>query len=532
MSGERAPEAGLPADTKAPGGPEAATPPPLHGATLMLVAVALALGTFMQVLDTTIANVSLATIAGNLGRSSDEATWVITAFAAANGATVPLTGWLMRRFGVVTTFLASVTLFSIASALCGLAWSLPSLIVFRLIQGAVSGPMIPGSQSLLLAVFPPERRPLALGIWSVTTLTGPVLGPIMGGYISDHYHWGWIFLINVPVGAVSIAVLWSRLRPFNTPPVKIRLDLAGVALLFLWVAALQVVLDLGKNDDWFNSSLVVVLSIVAGLAFAAWLIWERTDSSPTVDLSLFSNRNFTLGVTALTLGYSVFFASNLLMPLWLQADLGYTATWAGLVAAPSGVVAIVLTPVVAQVSGRMDMRTLATISFMAFAVSFGLRANYTTEVDVWHLVLPIMVQGVAMSVFFASIMTITLDGVPPHKVPSATGIANFLRITGGSFAASIVTTVWDRREALHQSRLVEVVAPGNPAWQGAVAGLNASGMTATQGAAVVTRQLASQAYALASTDIFWISAWLSAVLAGLVWFARRPPPPDGPVAAD
>lgn len=245
-----------------------------------MVALALALGTFMQVLDSTIANVSLQTIAGNLGESSDTATWVITAFAMANGVTVPLTGWFMRRFGVVTTFTTSVALFTVASALCGLAWSLPSLVIFRLLQGAVSGPMIPGSQALLMAVFPPEKRGLALSIWSMTALIGPVMGPILGGYISDHYQWGWIFLINVPIGFLTVGALITKLRPYNTPPMKLPIDVVGLVLLITWVGTLQVVLDLGNNRDWFNNSTIVTMAIISGIAFIAWIIWELTEENP------------------------------------------------------------------------------------------------------------------------------------------------------------------------------------------------------------------------------------------------------------
>ena len=273
---------------------------PLGGAVLGVTAVALALGTFMQVLDSTIANVSLTTIAGNLGVSADNSTWVITAFAAANGASVPLTGWLMRRFGLVRTFVASVLLFTLASFLCGVAWSLPSLIVFRLIQGGVSGPMIPGSQALLLAIFPDEKRPLALGIWSMTMLVGPIAGPILGGYISDNYHWGWIFLINVPVGLLAGFISWRSLAKRDTQGQKIRLDTVGVLLLIFWVATLQMVLDLGKDADWFQSPLIVVLAILTVVGFVSWLIWELTEGNPAVDLSLFTRRNFSLGTLALT----------------------------------------------------------------------------------------------------------------------------------------------------------------------------------------------------------------------------------------
>jgi MFS transporter, DHA2 family, multidrug resistance protein len=255
-----------------PTAPRAEEHAPLTGFALGLTALALALGTFMQVLDTTIANVSLSTIAGNLGVSQDSSTWVITAFACANGVTVPLTGWLMRRFGVVRTFIFSVILFTFTSLLCGLAWSLPSLIAFRLLQGACSGPMIPGSQALLIAVFPESKRSTALGIWSMTTLVAPVLGPIIGGYISDNYHWGWIFLINVPVGLFVALVTWRMLLHRDAAGMKIPIDFVGLALLIVWVGSLQIMLDLGKNADWFNSSFITAMAITAGIGFVAWLI--------------------------------------------------------------------------------------------------------------------------------------------------------------------------------------------------------------------------------------------------------------------
>jgi MFS transporter, DHA2 family, multidrug resistance protein len=316
----------------------AAEPAPLKGGTLAVTSIALALGTFMQVLDGTIANVSLPTIAGNLGVSTDNGTWVITSFAVANGVTVPLTGWFMQRFGVVRTFTASVLLFTIASFLCGIAWSLPSLILFRILQGAVSGPMIPGSQALLISIFPHEKRGTALSIWSMTTLTAPVLGPMLGGYISDNYHWGWIFLINVPVGLLAGFITWRSLSTRETPTRNLPIDTVGLCLLAFWVFSLQTMLDLGKDRDWFNNPIIVVLTVCAAIGFVAWVIWELTDGAPAVDLTLFTRRNFAFGTLALCLGYALLFANNLLLPLWLQEQMGYTATWAGLVAAPSGVV--------------------------------------------------------------------------------------------------------------------------------------------------------------------------------------------------
>jgi DHA2 family multidrug resistance protein len=511
--------------------PAPAQPTPLTGGKLGLIAFALALGTFMMVLDTTIANVSLTTIAGNLGVSSDNSTWIITAFAVANGVAVPLTGWLMGRFGVVRTFCTAVALFTLASFLCGIAWSLQSLIVFRIIQGAVSGPMMPGSQALLISVFPSDKRSTALGVWSITTLVGPVMGPILGGYISDNYHWSWIFLINVPFGIFTALVCWKGLKSRETPTRKLPIDTVGLGLLVVWVGALQIMLDLGKNADWFQDTAICVLAVVAALGFVAWVIWELTDANPAVDLSLFKGRNFAIGNIAFCLGYAVFFANILILPLWLQTQLGYTATWAGLIAAPSGMVAVFLSPLAAKMSGKIDARILATIAFTAFALSYYMRAGYTTSASSWDFMLPLLVQGVAMSVFFLSMLTISLDGIPPERLPSATGISNFARIVAGSFAASIITTAWDRREALHQSRIAEAVGQGAP-FQMASDALQRMGATSTQAAGAITRQMVGQAYLLASTDLFRVSAWLCVALIVIVWFTRRPKGGHGPVAAD
>src|SRR5580692_1246687 len=451
-------------------GAAAARPPapqaeiaPLKGGQLGITALVLALGTFMQVLDSTIANVSLPTISGNLGVSSDQGTWVITAFAVANGIGVPLTGWLMGRYGVVRTFCVSVILFTVASFLCGVAWSLPSLIFFRILQGGTSGPMIPGSQALLISIFPPHKRATALGIWSITTLVAPICGPILGGYISDNYHWGWIFLINVPVGALVTFLTWRALASRETPTRKLPIDTVGLGLLIVWVGALQVMLDQGKDLDWFASNEIVVLAIVTGIGFVAFLIWELTQKNPIVDLSLFKNRNFALGCLAFCLGYAIFFANNLLMPLWLQTQIGYTATWAGLVAAPTGAIAVLLTPLTARLMGQVDARIMATIAFVAFGASYLMRAGLTADASFFAFVLPLLIQGIAMATFFLAMITILLDGVPPPRIPLASGLSNFVRITAGGFAASIVTTIWDRREALHQSRLTEqttIFTPG------------------------------------------------------------------------
>jgi DHA2 family multidrug resistance protein len=511
---------------------QGAKPDCLRGATLRITALALALGTFMQVLDTTIANVSLPTIAGYLGASTDQGTWVITSFAVSNGISVPLTGWLMGRFGVVKTFVGSVILFTIASFMCGIAWSLSSLIVFRVLQGAVSGPMIPGSQALLISIFPEEKRATALGIWSITTLVAPVVGPVLGGYISDNYHWSWIFLINVPVGLLTAAICWRNLRKRETPTRKLPIDRMGLALLAIWVGSLQIMLDTGKDADWFSSPLICVEAVVSGIAFIAWIIWETTESRPVVDLSLFRLRNFAFGNLALCLGYAVFFGNTLLLPLWLQTNLGYTATWAGLVAAPSGLVAVLVTPFAARLLGRIDARWIATLAFVAFAVSYFMRAGYTDTASFWDYTIPLLVQGIAVGTFFVALVSISLAGVAPERIPSASGISNFARITGGAFAASITTTFWDRREALHQSRLVDTSTAYNPTLQQALDRLHHLGFSDLQAYGLLARNLAGQAYLLSSVEIFWISGWISVVLIGVVWMAQRTAGSSGPVSAD
>lgn len=505
-------------------------PAPLQGAPLGIAAFALALGTFMQVLDTTIANVSLPTISGSLGVSTSSGTWVITAFAVANGVTVPLTGWLMQRFGVVRTFTFSVLAFTAASFLCGIAWSLPSLVVFRILQGGVSGPMIPGSQALLLAIFPSSKRGTALGIWSAMTLAAPIFGPVLGGYISDNFHWGWIFLINVPIGLITGFLTWTILKNRETPTRKLPIDVVGLVLLTFWVFSLQTMLDLGKDRDWFNNTFIVILALCAAVGFVAWVIWEWTDRQPAVDLSLFASRNFALGTIALCFGYALLFANNLLLPLWLQEQMGYTATWAGLVVAPAGIVAVITTPLISKF--RVDARIMATIAFLCYGGSFLLRSRYTPDASFLTLAAPMLLQGVAMTTFFVPLLTIILDRLPPERVPSASGISNFARITAGSFAASLITTYWDRREALHQARLSEAGSLLSPVFRDAVGRLESLGMSPLQAAGTIGRSVVNQAYLLSTLDLFWASGWLALTMIVVVWFTRRAKPAEHAVAAD
>ena len=497
-------------------------PAPLVGMARSVTLIALAMATFMQVLDTTIANVSIPTIAGYLGVSSDQGTWIITSFAVANGVSVPLTGWLMRRFGIVRTFVLSIVLFSIASFLCGVSRNMTELVLFRVLQGGVSGPMIPGSQALLLTLFPASKKGTALAIWSATTLVAPICGPILGGYISDNYAWGWIFLINVPVGVICSFVCWHYLKSRESPTHALKLDRIGLLLLIVWVGALQVMLDQGKDLDWFNSNTIITLCVVCIVSLAAWVIWELTEKAPIVDLTLFKSRSFTLGTLTLCLVYGVFFGNVVLMPLWLQSNLNYTATWAGIATAPSGITALLVAPLVGRYISRYDARWFATVSFVIFAVSYFMRAAYPPDASFWVFAMPALVQGLAMGIFFVALLTIALDRLPAERVPAASGLNNFLRITASGFATSLTTTFWDRREAFHQSRLVESLSVFDPALRQVTATIKGLGFSDQGAAANVLHEVVNQGYLLSSLDLFYFFGWTTLILIGACWLVRRP----------
>jgi MFS transporter, DHA2 family, multidrug resistance protein len=516
-----------PAAGGAPSGAPAALPP-LTGAKLALGTVALSLATFMNVLDTSIANVSLPSIAGDLGVSPDQGTWVITSFGVANAISLPLTGWLTRRFGQVRLFTLSVVLFVIASFLCALAPSLPLLILFRVLQGAVAGPMIPLSQSLLLASYPKSRAGTALAMWSITTLVAPVVGPVLGGWITDNISWPWIFYINIPVGIAAAFATWAIYRERDSATAKVPVDAVGLGLLMIWVGSMQVMLDKGKDLDWFNSGAIVTLACVAVVGFALFLIWELTEEHPIVDLSLFRSRNFSVSTVAMLFAYGLFFGNVVLLPLWLQQYMGYTATLAGEVLAPVGFLAIVLSPVVGRISHRVDPRILVSISFTIFSLVLFMRAHFNTDATIGTLMLPTIIQGAGMAAFFIPLVTISLSGLTPDRIPAASGLFNFARITAGSFGTSITTTVWDRRATLHHAQLVERMSPGDPVTAQALGTLHAGGVGSDQSYFLVNRLVDSQAFMLSANDIFYVSGVAFLVLIGLVWLAR---PVRGPGSA-
>lgn len=495
--------------------------PPLEGATRIIGSIALSSAVFMNVLDTSIANVSLPTISGDLGVSTSQGTWVITSFAVANAITVPLTGWLTQRFGQVRLFLVSTLLFVLASWLCGFAPTIEALLAFRILQGAVAGPMIPLSQALMLASFPKSKAGIALAIWSMTTLVAPVAGPLLGGWISDNYTWPWIFYINVPVGLLAAWISWRVYRDRESPTRKLPIDKVGLFLLVVWVGALQIMLDKGKELDWFDSPVILALAIVAFVAFVFFLIWELTDSHPVVDLRLFKGRNFTVGALTLAVAYGVFFGNVVLLPLWLQSNLNYTATYAGLVTAPVGLLAILLTPLVGRALATQDARVLVTGAFLIFALVCFMRSGFNTQVDLRALMIPTLVQGAAMAAFFVPLTSITLSGLDPSRIPAASGLSNFARLTAGAFGTSIATTLWDNRAAQHHARLTEIAVPGHQHFDQAIATLQHSlGVSRQEAIAHINGLIDTQAFTMSAIDVFYASGVAFILLSGLVWFAH------------
>lgn len=500
--------------------PASATHPPLHGATLVIGSLALSTAVFMNVLDTSIANVSIPTIAGDLGVSSSQGTWVITSFGVANAITVPLTGWLTQRFGQVRLFVLSTLLFVLASWLCGFASSLEALVAFRVLQGIVAGPMIPLSQTLMLASFPREKAGMALAIWAMTTLVAPVAGPLLGGWISDTYSWPWIFYINVPVGLIAAWFSWRIYRHRESPTRRLPIDKVGLVLLVVWVGALQIMLDKGQELDWFSSSTIIVLALVSLVAFVFFLIWELTDAHPIVDLRLFARRNFSVGLIVLSTAYAIFFANVVLLPLWLQRFMHYTATDAGWVTAPVGIFAILLTPIVGRMMATRDPRQLVTFAFIVFAMVSFMRAGFSTNADLWTMMWPTLIQGIAMAAFFVPLTSITLSGLEPGRIPAASGLSNFARLTAGAFGTSITTTLWDSRASLHHAQLTEAVVPGRPGYDQAVTTLQAQGFDTQSILAYLDNLINTQAFTLSALDIFYASAVIFLLLTGAVWFAR------------
>src|SRR5215831_1994068 len=362
----------------------------LNGATLWLTAIVLATANFMAVLDMTIANVSVANIAGSLGISGTQGTWVITCYSVAEAIIVPLTGWLAGRFGPVRVFVTAMGLFGACSAFCGFSSSLGMLVVGRVMQGLSGGSLMPLSQTLLLKIFPKEKSGAAMALWAMTTLVAPVVGPILGGWICDHYSWPMIFFINVPLAIVCAPIAWRMLKRYEEAPVHAPIDRVGLVLLIIFVGALQLMLDLGKDQDWFESNEICALAIIAVVGFIAFLMWESGERYPIVNLKVFRHRGFTACAITISIGFGAMFASNVLTPLWLQSFMNYTATWAGLATAWSGVLAIIGAPIAGALVTKVDPRKLIFFGLMWVGAVMLVRTIQTTDMTYWQVSIPLL----------------------------------------------------------------------------------------------------------------------------------------------
>lgn len=489
---------------------------PLQGGQLWLAALLLAAANFVAVLDTTIANVSVPNIAGSLGVSSSQGTYVITSYAVAEAITVPLTGWLAARLGTVRLFAGAMILFGVFSLLCGMATSLEMLILFRVLQGLAGGPLMPMSQTLLLQIFPKEKAGAAIGLWSMTTLVAPIMGPILGGWLCDEASWPWIFYINVPIAIACGYFGWGLLKRYQSPIMKMRFDAIGLALLVLWVGAFQIMIDEGKNLDWFGSPVIVGLAVISAIGFAAFMIWELTERNPVVNLHVFRHRGYWVSVATISLAFGSFFGATVLTPQWLQAYMGYTATEAGHATAMSGILAVLVAPLAAQLSQRMDPRPLVFAGVMWLGAVTLYRSFATTDMDFWQVALPLLFQGLGMPFFFVPLTGLAMASVEPDEMASAAGLMSFMRTLSGAFATSIVTTAWDDKASHYHAELAALADSSPQALQQLGNG------SIEAGRQQLGQLIQSQSIMLSTNELFWLSGLSFVLAACMIWLAPRP----------
>lgn len=501
---------------------QAAPAAPLTGFILLLTAVIIGLGNFLVVLDTTIANVSVTTIAGSLGVSSTEGTWVITSYAVAEAITVPLTGWLTRKFGGQRVFIVCYLGFAVVSLLCGLAPSLNMLLLGRVLLGMVGGPIMPLSQMLLLRIFPKEKATLGTVIWAMTTLIGPVAGPILGGIICDNYGWPWIFFIKVPVALAGGLAVMFLLRGQPDPTTKATIDRVGFGLLVVWVAALQIMLDEGRNHAWFQSTEVCVLGVVAVIGFLCFLIWELTEKHPIVDLSIFRYRGFAAAATTYAVGFGAFFAIIVILPLWMQENLGYTATWAGYATGIMGILAVAAAPLVGKTVERFDPRLIVFLGVAGLGLTTAWRTGFDTDVTFWQMAEPTLVMGLFIVMFFVPVTGLAMASVGPEEQANAAGLSNFMRSLAGSFATSLVQSRWSDAIREKQNALVGSMSHGAQALEQLVT----HGFSHNRALAVLDQILSGQTMMLATLKIFGTITLVLFFAASLIWLV---PKPKGPI---
>lgn len=494
------------------------------GLKLFILNLALGLGTFIQILDSSIANVAIPHISGNLNVSVEEGTWVITSFAASNAIVLPLTGWLSNYFGTVKLFVWSVLLFAITSLICGLSPNLTTLVLFRVVQGAVAGSLIPLSQALIVKHNPLENQGTALGFWATIVIVAPILGPIIGGYLTDVYSWPWIFYINVPIGLFSAGIAWIFLKNKESQIIRNPIDWTGLFLLTVAVATLQIMLDKGKDLDWFESPVIIALTIISLISFGYFIIWNLFQKYPIVDFSFFKNRNFLFGTICITMGYLVYFGSTVTTPLWLQTEQNYTAYWAGIAVAPIGLVPFFLATAVGKYMKYADLRILVTISFILFAFGFFYQAYFTTQVSLGQIMFARFLQGFGVSLFFLPLLQLSLGEIPKEKYASASGLFNFIRILVGSgFGTSLSIQLWTHLEIYHHARLADDMVTSRSMVDTFFHAIEkkSSLFTPEVSTVILDKLVEQQAYMLASNDIIWLGAWLFIVMIPLLYLCKN-----------
>lgn len=484
-----------------------------------LGAAALALACFMSVLDLSTVNVALPAISGDLGVSAQQGSWMVTSYAIAAAISLPLTGWMVLRFGPKPLFFGAVSLFTVGSLLCALAPSMETLLAARVLHGFSAGPLMPLAQALLLRIYSRNRMGFALSVLSVATLSAAAVGPLFAGWLSDNASWRWIFLANVPMGLACAAGAAGALPRLEISRNRGAVDATGFLLLAVWVGSLQAMLDLGRHRGWFDSPSIAALGIASVVFFFSFLMWEKHDAEPIVDLDVFRDRLFSAGALTFALGYGLLLGNLVLLPLWLIHHLGYPATWAGLVLAPVGILSVVVAPFVGRHVDRHDPRIAATGAFLAMALSLGLRSWHSSETDVVSLMIPSVVQGAGTAMFFTPMLAVLLARVPDNRIAAASGIAQFLRFTCGALVTSVMITAWDWRSAAHRGRLVETLFEGNLPLEQARVALEGVGAQPMQQIGIIERWVDQQAYTLALTELFGASAMLFLFLALLMWAA-------------
>ncbi len=504
-----------------------------------IVAVAVMFSTFMEVLDTSVVNVSLPHIAGSLSATVDEATWVLTSYLVANAIILPITGWLANRFGRKRLLMLAVVGFTIASFLCGIAPTLPLLVFFRILQGATGGFMQPLSQAILLETFPPEKRGKAMAFWGLGIVVAPILGPTLGGWLTDAYSWRWVFYINLPVGIISI--LMTQAYIFDPPYIgrnaKGKVDVWGLGMLAVGIAALQIMLDKGQEADWFGSHLIVALAVVAGVLLVAFVFWELHTSDPVVHLRVFKNRTYAAGVLLMTMLGFVLYGSLVILPIFLQTLLGYSAVEAGLWTSPRGIGSLIFMPLTGLLlSRRADPRYLLTGGILIFTGTLFAFSHFNLQSGPWDIFWPQILQGVAMALVFVPLTTVTMDPVPKEEMGNATSLFSLMRNLGGSMGIAFVTAFVSRRTQFHQARLTSNLSAADPHLRQAMAGIKAHFMqrgvdAATAGhraLAAVMGMVEQQAALLSFVEGFWLLAIVFLCMAPLVWIMRRPRSSGGP----